>query len=138
MIEFLSKRYEDDNAQHNMFLEEVFQSKIFEQNDILTVFGSCLHLTRNDIKKIAEDAKIASLRDHKPAENHCCKLILYSALSENEVALEDNLLKIVMSLMKTKLHFKTFTPESGKEAAVQSLLDDLGKCVEDHLFTRNQ
>ena len=136
MIEFLGKRFEDNNAHQNMLLEEVFQSKIFEQNDILTVFGRCLRLTGNDIKKIVEEAMIASLQDQKPT-NHCCKSILYSALSENEDVVKDNLLKIVISLLKTKLHFKTFTPESGKEPAVQSLLDDLGKCIEDHLLTRN-
>ena len=134
MVEFLTKAHCEDDVGETIFLEAIFQSKTFEQNDILTIFGRCLGLTGNDIKKIAKEAKMASLKDQKPAENHCCQLMLNSALDENEELCENNLLKIVISLVKTKLHLWTFKPESGKELAVQSLLDKLGICIEDHLF----
>lgn len=134
VVEFLTKQYCEDDAGQMIFLEAIFQSKIFEQNDILTIFGKCLLLTGSDIKKIAKEAKIASLQDLKPPENHCCKVILHSALNRDEELFENNLLKVVISLMKTKLHFKTFKPASEKDLAVQNLLDDLGKCIENHFL----
>ena len=120
-----------DNDAPDLFLAEIIKSKIFEEIDIVMVFCKRLGFTESKIKEhvdlMSQSGEVVLL----PKGNRCLKLVLEYAFKSGTT-----ILKIVKSLLATKLHFKVFKPDSRKDLLVQTLLDGLGKIIEEHVIAK--
>ena len=105
-------------------------------SSLVDAFG----LRQQEIDAIEKKTTLACLQDQlmTPKGNHCCKLMLELAMNKQRGWKQTfNMLEIVRSLLKTKLHFKTFKPETKKYLLVQRLLDSLGKVINRRAVNRD-